>query len=501
MKCKKLLSLGLLFTLVLSLTACSADAGSSKNDSDGKHESAVVSESENDEDTDLSEGISAVSYSADDMFTNRDYDYSYDESEAVNISLSDNGSSADDESVVIDGDTVTITEKGVYVLSGKLSDGQIVVDTDKDAKVQLVLNGVTINSDSSAAIYVKQADKVFVTTADGTTNNLATTGDYVAIDDNNIDAVIFSKETVTINGGGTLNIDGTYNGITSKDNLKVTSGTVNISVTKHGLEGKDSVRIGGGNITVSASYEGIEGELIAIYDGVVDIVASDDGINATTSKDSGNQSNMMESDGVSLIYIAGGTVNIDAAGDGIDSNGDLVIEGGVITVSGPTSDGDGALDYAGDGTITGGVLVAAGSSGMAMNMGSDSTQGSILVNFSGSKSGEIVLKDSDGNVLASYTPSKKYSSVTISTPDIKDGETYTIEAGGESVSVTMDGLIYGSGSGMGGFGQGGFGRQGFGGQMQGGQMPDGEMPQGGRGMRGGFGQGGPQGGQQESNEL
>lgn len=145
------------------------------------------------------------------------------------------------------------------------------------------------------------------------------------------------------------------------------------------------------------------------------------------------------------------------------SKSDLVISGGEVYVSGPTDNGNGALDYDGEAVITGGTVIAAGSSGMAMNFGSNSTQGSIMINCNNSSS-EIVLKDSSGNTLKSYTTAKNYSNVVISCPDIKVGETYSVTAGGQTVSVTMDSLIYGEGGGMGG--------------NMGGMAPNGNAPDG-----------------------
>jgi len=117
----------------------------------------------------------------------------YETSKCENITLSDAGCTTTSQNVLIDGSVVTVTGEGDYLLNGMLSDGQIIIDVDKTEKVQLVLNGVDITSKTSAAIYVKNADKVFVTLADNTENTLANDGVFEAVDDNNIDAVIFSE--------------------------------------------------------------------------------------------------------------------------------------------------------------------------------------------------------------------------------------------------------------------------------------------------------------------
>lgn len=156
------------------------------------------------------------------------------------------------------------------------------------------------------------------------------------------------------------------------------------------------------------------------------------------------------------VNISGGTIHIDASGDGIDSNGDLNVSGGTIYVSGPTNDGDSALDYDGAAAITGGTIVAAGYSGMAQNFGSSSTQGSILLTASSVTDGIITLTDADGNVLVEYTPEKNYNCVVVSCPELTEGGAYTLSLGGETQTVTLTSLIYGSSGfgGMGGFGGG-----------------------------------------------
>ena len=148
-------------------------------------------------------------------------------------------------------------------------------------------------------------------------------------------------------------------------------------------------------------------------------------------------------------------MTIDAGGDGLDSNGSLYVTGGEVYVSGSTGDGDSALDYDGSASVTGGIVVAAGMRGMAQNFGADSTQGSILLSFGQSTTEPITLQDSDGTVLASYTPPKAYDSVVVSAPGLTTGSTYTVTACGESTEVTLDSLI--SGGGMGGMGFGGMG--------------------------------------------
>ena len=224
-----------------------------------------------------------------DMFTNRDKEIGYDEESAIAINLSDGASTADSDSVVIDGDTITITEEGTYILSGSLTNGQIVVEAE-NAKVQLVLDNADISCETSAAIYVKNADKVFITTTDGSTNTVCTSGEFEAIDDNNIDAAIFSKSDLTLNGAGSLEVTcENGHGILSKDDLVITSGEYVVDAGKHALSGKDSVRIAGGTFDLTAGRDGIHSEntdeeekgFVYIENGSFTITSDGDGIDAS----------------------------------------------------------------------------------------------------------------------------------------------------------------------------------------------------------------------------
>ena len=550
----KLTSLVLAGLLTVSLAACtSTSAGES---STGQAETSAASTdltSSGSADTNASAEVTSVAYvDTSDLFTDRDLDPSYEEADSVSIILSDSGTTCKSKAVSIDGRTITISDKGIYVISGSLSDGQIIIDAD-DEKVQLILNGVSISSSSSAAIYVKQADKVFITLSEGTENILSTTGEYVAIDDNSIDAVIYSKDDLVLNGEGILNISNGYgHGIVSKDDLKITSGSYNITASSCGLSGKDSLLIAdgtfvieagtdclhssndedeslgsiviengsftlsagsdaidgsgtvqidngsfvisaeddavhsdtttiikGGNIFVSKCYEGLEGNAVIINDGVINITATDDGINAAGGNDnsgfgpSGGKDSFRSDSSASYIQINGGNITINSSGDGVDANGSLYVTGGYTFVNGSTDNGNGALDYDTNGVISGGTFIALGASGMAMNF-SESSQGSILVNLSSSYSAsdQITLSDESGNEIISITAAKKGNSVLISSPDITSDGKYTLTAGDTSTQISMDGSnIYGSvfsfgGGGFGGGPGGNFG-SGFGGDTNG----------------------------------
>lgn len=296
--------------LACSISGCSLDSFS-------KTTTETSSES--------SSSATGITYlDADDMFTDRDKEVGYDEDTATAITLSDDASSCDSSSVTISNNTITITDEGTYLLTGSLSDGQVIVDAD-DKKVQLVLDSVNINCDTSAALYVKAADKVFVTLASDSENSLSNTSDFVAIDDNNIDAVIFSKDDLTLNGSGTLTVTAKYgHGIVSKDDLVITSGTYQITAAKHALSGKDSVRIADGVLTLDAGTDGIHSEntdndakgFIYIANGDISITADSDGFDAEET-----------------LQVDGGNIEVAAGDDGLHADGDLIITDGTINVT------------------------------------------------------------------------------------------------------------------------------------------------------------------------
>ena len=286
MSCRNKKIRAMLGAIVLTASMTVTAVGCSSTSAGSTETADVVTESQT-ETAEVS-NIDGILDSSD-MFTNRDKEIGYDEESAIAINLSDGASTADSDSVVIDGDTITITEEGTYILSGSLTNGQIVVEAE-NAKVQLVLDNADISCETSAAIYVKDADKVFITTTDGSTNTVCTSGEFEAIDDNNIDAAIFSKSDLTLNGAGSLEVTcPNGHGILSKDDLVITSGEYVVDAGKHALSGKDSVRIAGGTFDLTAGRDGIHSEntdeeekgFVYIENGSFTITSDGDGIDAS----------------------------------------------------------------------------------------------------------------------------------------------------------------------------------------------------------------------------
>ncbi|MBQ8249276.1 MAG: carbohydrate-binding domain-containing protein [Clostridia bacterium] len=513
---------------------------------------------------------------------------------------SENGASNATPGAITLSESLTITDEGTYTLTGTLEDGRITVDADKNAKIEIILDGVDITSKKGAPIYIKEADKVTLTLADGSTNTLTNTDGYASIDDNNIDAVIFSKADLDIEGSGELHVNANVgNGITSKDDLTLDNCNITVQAGNHALEANDlvsvsgctldlvaakdaihseneddetlgnieiistsikatavgdgidasgyimidncstdinakekgivaagnltltecsltitatddtlhsnsnvlinggvytleseddgihadkNVRINSGDITVTNAYEGIEGQTVDIVGSNIYLNTSDDGINAAGGNDQsgfGGGRDMFAVDENAYVTISGGKTVINADGDGIDSNGRLTVTGGELYVWGPTSGANGSLDYASEAIVEGGIVVALGSVGMSQNFGNNSTQCSFMINFNGNAEEELTISDANGNVIISFTPEKKYSSVLVSHPDFALNETYTVTSGENTQTVEFTSNIVGGGfGGFGDFGGGGF-RGGRGERPSGGweTNEDGTMPE------------------------
>lgn len=497
-------------------------------------------------------------------------DYVLDSTRIVQITLEGNSATVDTPVVNITSNIITITAAGTYNITGTLTDGQIIVNTDDESDVKIILDNVNINCSTSAPIYVSNAEKVILVLADQSENYLSDGTSYQNLVDDEPSAAIFSKSDLSIYGDGELTVDANYNdGITSKDGLIIKSGTITVNSVDDGIRGKDYIIFYNGNITVNAGGDGLKSDnaddvslgFISITTGLFDITASGDAIAAQTIIEitdgeyeltSGGGSNRNVSQlssakgikGIESIIIDGGTftissaddglhsdnslevtgANIDlasgddgihsdgsvtitdsylsitksfeaiesanitinsstirlvasddgfnstmgsateandgscltinggsvyvstSAGDALDSNGDIKINGGTIIAHGPSSDPELGLDVNGSCTISGGFFIVSElNSNMGETPSSSSSQYSVVIKFTSSHSANSIvhIEDSEGNDVLTFAPERTYESITFSSSDLKSGATYTIYTGGTCTGTATDGLYTG----------------------------------------------------------
>lgn len=569
MKKYRLMAIGMAGALTMSLLSGCGKTADVQPTNEVSTEESVVHEDN------TADGVSddAATSVSGRVYDKEDLETAWNADEATGIVFKSDVITVTGEGTEVSGDTVTIQAAGTYVLSGEMADAQVAVNAGSEDVVRLVFNGLSLSSHNTAPVYGIQSKKIIITLAAGTENTISDASEYVFENqDDEPNAAIFSKDDLVINGVGTLTVTGNYEcGIRSKDDLTVISGNLKIAAQSDGLKGKDSVVIRDGNIditsgkdgiksnndtdsekgyvwidggqitiaakddgiqaetrvvinegqiTITESDEGIAGLSVDINGGVIDITAQDDGINAAAAVET-EREKMMNQDGV-YIRITDGELKIDAGGDGIDSNGNLYIEGGLVYMSGPTSGAEGMFDYNGESSLTGGTILAAGNSGMMQTFGEASTQPYLVVYYEENQAAgtEVKLQGDDGSVLASFTAVKAFNTVIASDPALAVGKSYVVMAGENSVTLEVSDIETSSGTPA-SRGGGGGGPQGGGGRMPGEQADgdfqrqdgefqppegnfqppegvDGEsmpaMPDGEPGTRGG-GQGGPRGGQ------
>jgi hypothetical protein len=533
----------LLIAALVSLTAVTACAAA-KTDGETAETPPAGARTGAASATDASDGLDAgpPKVSAEDTET------AWDAGAATKISLDSASISVDGAGARLDGNVVTIHEAGTYAVSGTLTDGQIAIAATKDDTVRLVLNGADISNKSGAAIYASQCDKLIVTLVPGTANVVTDGGSgYVYADEaeQEPNAAFFCKDDLTINGTGSLTVNaGFNNGIGTKDDLIVAGGEFFVTAADQGLRGNDSVtvldgdftidaegdavhsggdmnvasgtfgiksgddafhadaalQITGGTIDVSECREGIEGLSVTISGGDIAVVAKDDAVNAAGGATGGSapggpeEADRFSSDGERFVRVSGGTLDLSASYDGIDSNGDIFLEGGTVKISGPSQGMDGAIDLDGRLLVTGGELIAAGS---VPRPSADSTQAVLLVSHAARQpvGGKIEVRDASGKTLLEYTAKTDYSASAFSSPLFKIGETLSLFVDGEKkTDVKLSDTVTGTADDGGAYGgaYGGVPGNRGGPMPQGGdpgQMPRGDaMPQGGgQGQRPGGG--------------
>ena len=321
-------------------------------------------------------------YQSSELFTNRDLEQNVNTSNATKYNVSD-------------GENINITSAGVYVISGTAKNVTIYVEAGDLDKVKIVLENLSITNETMPVIYVKTADKVFVTS--NGTNSLNVTGTFAKDDSNNLNAVVFSKQDITFNGTGTLNIESTQNGITGKDDIKITGGTYNIKSVAVAIRANDSIRIADGNISLNAGTDGLHAEnssddtkgYVFIAKGTINIEATDDCIHggSVVQIDDGTITlNGAEGIEGTYVQINGSTISINATGDGINASKKsnigtptVEINGGNITIKMGQGDTD-AIDSNGNIYINGGTINITANSPFDYDGTAEKNGGTIIVN-------------------------------------------------------------------------------------------------------------------------
>lgn len=425
------------------------------------------------------------------------------------IYLEQDNSQVSGQGAVICDNVIKIYQRGLYYVNGNLEDGQILIEAENHQEVILVLAGVSVTCPEDAAVYIKNGN-ARIWLEENTENILQSGSGSEVYDEEASGGALYGKADLTITGSGSLRVYGYLNnGIHASGNLTIENGTIEVDAVHHGVKGKENVMltggtvvvraggdgmksegdvtVSGGGVTVLEAEEGLEGKNVFIEGGVVNINAKDDGINASDGSGGGfgnfgGSEKKGSGEELPVLCISGGCVTVNAMGDGLDSNGDIIIEGGVTIVNGPESNGDGALDSGAESggriLLNGGTVLALGSSGMAETFEEDSEQCSFFKIWEESYGAgdEIVITDADGTELFRHTAEKTGNSVVFGSPKLKQGSTYTLSVNEESVEVELtDVSTADERMGMHGFPGGG--PDGFGGG-RGPQMPEGAMPEG-----------------------
>ena len=402
---KKLIAMLSAFSLCVSMTACS-----NKGDDTSK-ESTSTSTTTN--------ATTVLSKSDKKVETIGDID--------TYIKLSDNNTTVEGNGVKVDGNIITINTAGTYSISGDLSDGQIIVNTDKESKTYILLDGVDITCKNSSPIQILSSEETVIALADNSENKVSD-GEAYDESDNNPDAAIFSKEDLTFIGTGSLEVNGNYDkGIVSKDDLMIESGNISVKSVADGIKGKDSVVVRDGNLTIDAGGDGIQAYnadeedkgYVSLENGTIKITAEQDGVQAETNllvaggnidiSTGGGSENSSTEDGwgqwgggrpggpmennttttedttsakaikaSSVIQIDDGSMNIDSSDDAIHSNNKLIINNGDINIS----SGDDGIHADAELEINGGIL-------------------NITKSYEGIEGTDITINDGDIHVVAS----------------------------------------------------------------------------------------------------
>lgn len=419
-------------------------------------------------------------------------------------------------SVTVSGGTVTVTSGKDGITSDETENEEKGFVTIEDGEIIITSAGDGVSAETTLTV---TGGVISIISGGGSANAQQKTDnmrgwwdfDNSASDDNSVSCKGLKAGKALVISGGSITIDAQDDALHTDGDMTISGAECILSTGDDGAHAELSLTVLDGKITVLTSYEGLEANQITLAGGELDITASDDGINANGGSDgfsggfgggfggrrsdmnsqsgdmtppdnsnmqtppdgnapSGNPPTMPGQDAADstttddttdkqpVLLITGGKITVNADGDGLDSNGNLRVEDGDITVNGPSNGGNGALDIGtengGAGVIAGGTLIALGTSSMAENFGSTSTQCAFLVTMNSFGAGEtITITDSQGNVLYTGVTVKSANSVVFSSADLVVGETYTVTIGSTSATVTQSSTVVGNSNGFGGFGR------------------------------------------------
>lgn len=414
-----------------------------------------------------------------------------------------------DKNITLNNESIIITEAWEYTISGKIENWQIIVDVGEKNNVKIILDNVNINNNSGSALYVKSG-KATIELAWNSENILSDWENYSENSEDSPNATIYAVEDLIITGSGKLTVNWNYNdGIATKDDLTIENGEIIVKSKDDGIRGKDSVTINNWNINITAggdwiksthenkwqitinnweitinagsdgieayimmtinngniniinSEEWLESEKIIINDGNINIKATDDGINVSSSSTSSSENpqtmnlgNTTVNEDIKLT-INGGNIIVDADGDWLDANGSIEINGWKTIIYGPTNNGNASLDYDATMIVNGGEVIAFGTSGMTQNITSTSTQNAILINLTNNhnSNNKIIISDSEGNIIFEWNSKKNFNSILFSSSDLLKNQNYNYSIGSENGNFTINSVANSVGqSGMNNFG-------------------------------------------------
>ncbi|MCC6395644.1 MAG: carbohydrate-binding domain-containing protein [Bacteroidetes bacterium] len=352
----------------------------------------------------------------------------------ITVNAVDDGIRGKDYLIIKDG-TVTVTSMGDALKS----------DNDENAtRGYISVESGSITATAGMDGLTAETDVIIA----GGIFNLTTGGGNNASIGSSVSAKGIKGLVSVVIGDGTFAVNSADDAVHSNSTVVINGGSFALASGDDGVHADSLLGVNGGDIAISKCFEGLESCMLVINDGTIHIIANDDGINGAGGRDAsgaGGWPGGMPSAGNYYLYIAGGYIAVTAAGDGIDVNGKIVMKDGTVLVHGPTSNGNGALDYDASFQMTGGVLLAAGSSGMAQAPSASSTQCALMVNFGSARPAGTLfhIQAADGSDILTFKPSKSYQSMVFGSPKLSKSATYDVYIGGNSTGTSTDGLYEG----------------------------------------------------------